>query len=328
IYIPTHLYFHIDVDFFVSAYMGSRRSFNMATNIEDDDVNPFHEYLAKEILQDFLVKSLLRFRCVPRMACFSFSKKIQMLIMTGGNHPPCTPLPPSSIFHENGWIFYVQIRPFTSNYKVIWVRQFWDDNYDGMFHRSYAAIYSSSIESWRILKHKHHKILTIYGDVYSIPNTPDYLYYWMFKAVDCCSLLSFEFSNEMFNENRGPDVPVNDCHMILRDGSINLFAQGLNTCFALWIMIQPGTIFCGFWDSTTVIFLIETSGMISYDVYTQKTRHLGFQHQGEGHISGYMVYYYKESLPRYGLFKVKFLKHFSVHNCCNYCLNVGDFMKL
>ncbi|KAH0679208.1 hypothetical protein KY284_020293 [Solanum tuberosum] len=155
------------------------------------------------------------------------------------------------------------IRPFTSNYKVIWVHQFWDDNHDGMFHQSYATIYSSSTESWRILKHKHHKILTIYGDVSSIPDTPDYLYYWMFKAVDYCSLLSFEFSNEMFNENRGPDAPP---------------------------------IFCGFWDSTTVIFLTETSGMISYDVYTQKTRHLGFQHQGEGQISGYMVYYYKESL--------------------------------
>ncbi|KAK4706307.1 hypothetical protein R3W88_034130 [Solanum pinnatisectum] len=36
----------------------------MATNVEDDDVHPFPEYLAKEILQDLVVKSLLRFKCV------------------------------------------------------------------------------------------------------------------------------------------------------------------------------------------------------------------------------------------------------------------------
>ncbi|KAK4721363.1 hypothetical protein R3W88_011596 [Solanum pinnatisectum] len=38
----------------------------MATNVEDDDVHPFPEYLAKEILQDLVVKSLLRFKCVCR----------------------------------------------------------------------------------------------------------------------------------------------------------------------------------------------------------------------------------------------------------------------
>ncbi|KAK6791512.1 hypothetical protein RDI58_010593 [Solanum bulbocastanum] len=36
----------------------------MATNVEDDDVHPFPEYLAKEILQDLVVKSLLWFKYV------------------------------------------------------------------------------------------------------------------------------------------------------------------------------------------------------------------------------------------------------------------------
>ncbi|CAN4111148.1 unnamed protein product [Withania somnifera] len=192
---------------------------------------------------------------------------------------------------------------FTSNYKVVWVHQFWDGNSACMFIE----------DMQQILKHKHHKVLTFSGDICGIPKIPGYLngtYFWTLRTKDYCGLISFDFLNEVFGEIKGPDVPLTDCHnMILRDGSINLLAPGFNGDFVLSVMIEPGVwnklltfqclslidpLFCGFWDSTTVIFLSESFELISYDVTTQETRHLGFRYQGE--IYDCMVYYYKESL--------------------------------
>lgn len=108
-----------------------------------------------------------------------------------------------------------------------------------MFHRGYAAVYSSSNDSWRIVEHKYHKVLTVSGRyTCSYPDTTGYLtgaYYWMIKAEDYCGLLSFDFHNEVFREIRGPDIPPNYYRrsVILLDGSINLFARDFNTDFAL-----------------------------------------------------------------------------------------------
>ncbi|XP_059310724.1 uncharacterized protein LOC132062097 [Lycium ferocissimum] len=196
-------------------------------------------------------------------------------------------------FDEIGGFSGFGLDPVTSNYKVVWVRQFWDENRDDMFHRAYAAVYSCSTDSWRILKHKHHKSTCAYS--YRDADSTAYLngtYYWMLRGHDYCGLLSFDFANEVFAEIRGPHIPPINCSsVILRDGSINLLTLGFNDDFGLWVMIEPGVwtkllnfqclslikpVFCGFWDSSTVLFLTESSGLISYDVNTQETTHLGF----------------------------------------------------
>ncbi|PHT49143.1 hypothetical protein CQW23_13351 [Capsicum baccatum] len=166
------------------------------------------------------------------------------------------------------------ITPFTSNYKVLWVRRFID--YDDTIHRSYGAIYSSSTNSWRILKCKHHKDLTSALSIASLPYCSGYLngaYYWIVREN---TLLSFDLGNEVFHENSSPDVPgLHFTSLILRDGSINIMAKDFNSVFTLWLMIEPGVwnklrtfqctsliepIYHGSWDSTLSFSLIRVVG--------------------------------------------------------------------
>ncbi|KAK4378973.1 hypothetical protein RND71_000835 [Anisodus tanguticus] len=87
--------------------------------------------------------------------------------------------------------------------------------------------------------------------------------------LDINYLLSFDFGNEVF---------------------------GISAYYALWVMIEPGvwnklltfqclphikSMYCGFWDSSTVIFLAKSSRLVSYDVKTREMRHLGFRHHGQ-----------------------------------------------
>ncbi|KAH0766637.1 hypothetical protein KY285_002508 [Solanum tuberosum] len=151
-------------------------------------------------------------------------------------------------FNETDGFAGFELDPFTGNYKVIWVREFYDGNCDNSFHRAYAAVYSSSKGSWRFIKHKDHRILTTSGCYScSYPNSTGYLngaYYWMITWAADCGLLSFDFDNEVFREISGPDVPYSDrrqYNLILIDGSIHfLIIDDMSIDFGLWVMIQPG----------------------------------------------------------------------------------------
>ncbi|KAK4339617.1 hypothetical protein RND71_041079 [Anisodus tanguticus] len=195
----------------------------MVPNVkDDDDAHPFPEDLAIEILQRLHVELLLRFKCV--------SKNCNQ----GGNYPPSSPLPASTVF---GGGFGLDL--FTRG---------------------------------RLLR-------------------PD-------------------FGHEVFGEIRGADVPSNACwSLILLDDSITLLTLGIRADYALWVMIEPGiwnkfltfqclshskAMHCGFWDSSTAIFLTRSSRLVSYDVKTGEMRHLGFRYQGQR--SSFRVYYYRENL--------------------------------
>ncbi|KAG5626176.1 hypothetical protein H5410_011394 [Solanum commersonii] len=206
---------------------------------------------------------------------------------------------------ESGEFTGFELDPFTGNYKVIWVREFYDDIYDTSFHRAYAVVYSSSKGSWRFIKHKDHRILTTSG-YYSCtyPDSTGYLngaYYWMITWVADCGLLSFDFDNEVFREISGPDVPYSDhrqYNVILIDGSIHfLIKDDMSIDFGLWVMIQPGRPICNFTLASGILAL-SFSLLEVLDVKAGEMRHFRFRYQSQR--SRCRIYYCKESLVTIG----------------------------
>ncbi|KAG5591499.1 hypothetical protein H5410_042013 [Solanum commersonii] len=204
--------------------------------------------------------------------------------------------------------FGLGIDPLTNDFKVV-----------NFFHPpcDLAAVYSCRRDSWRIFKiedfHKPQSVFDLkctYGNAYLNGN-----YYWLLTRNHISSILLFNFRREMFEEIEGPDPNVREYAdgMMLLDESIAILNLIANPRFYydLWVMIQPGVwnklitfqcfpYFISFYD-TSFIIVSRASRLFSYNVRTNKTRHLGFQHSrlridgaiGDG---GCGVSYYKKSL--------------------------------
>ncbi|KAH0684099.1 hypothetical protein KY285_021585 [Solanum tuberosum] len=208
--------------------------------------------------------------------------------------------------------FGLGVNPLTNDYKVVYFLDY------------EAAVYSCRRDSWRVFKIEDFdkpppfdkEVRRTYGNAYLNGN-----YYWLLLENKISTILLFNFGREMFEEIEGPD-PDNSEYpfvfhygMMLFDDSIAI----LNTSskvdeksyYHLWVMIQPGVwnrliTFQCFLDiissyDNSLIFVTRASRLFSYNVRTNKTRHLGFQYSrlndgatfGDG---GCGVFYYKESL--------------------------------
>ncbi|XP_016466440.1 putative F-box protein At3g10430 [Nicotiana tabacum] len=112
-------------------------------------------------------------------------------------------------FRQRGCNFGFGLDPTTDDYKVVWFRSFWDNIRNRRVPQAYAAVYSCSRDSWRILQPENHDIF-IYKYCIEALGTA-YLngaYYWLLKGERCkCSILSFDFGKEVFVEIGGPDAP-------------------------------------------------------------------------------------------------------------------------
>nr|XP_009787764.1 PREDICTED: F-box/kelch-repeat protein At3g23880-like [Nicotiana sylvestris] len=207
--------------------------------------------------------------------------------------------------------------PMTNDYKVVWFRSFWDDIGNHTIPRQYAAVYSCSKDSWRILEPTnliHEFCVEAFGTAY-LNGT----YYWLLGGGSCasndCSVLSFDFGNEVFAEIGGPDVGRAFNHrnvrLVLLDDFIALMTVVEGFVYDIWVMIQPGvwnkqftfqcTSYIKSWYSSALIFVNKRSHLFSYDVRTQTTRNLGFRHPGLRRTiwkttDGCSVHFYKESL--------------------------------
>ncbi|KAK4365543.1 hypothetical protein RND71_016901 [Anisodus tanguticus] len=130
-----------------------------------------------------------------------------------------------------------------------------------------------------------------------------------------CSILSFDFHNEVFTEIGGPDAPrfkYWSVDMILLDDSIAILTEVDANVYDIWVMIQPGvwnkllTFHCfqnfGYlrsWSPYTVFFRNKHSSLNSCDIRTQETRYLGFRHPRLMNYfdeDGCSIHHYKESL--------------------------------
>nr|XP_009592884.1 putative F-box protein At3g10430 [Nicotiana tomentosiformis] len=123
------------------------------------------------------------------------------------------PLPASNFdlqpfFTQMDRQFGFGLDPMTNDYKVVWFRSFWDHIRNHTIPRQYAAVYSCSRDSWRILEPAnliHDFCAEAIGTAY-LNGT----YYWLLCRGSCtskdCSVLSFDFDNEVFVEIGEPDV--------------------------------------------------------------------------------------------------------------------------
>ncbi|XP_025883690.1 putative F-box protein At3g20705 [Solanum lycopersicum] len=218
------------------------------------------------------------------------------------------PIPIATI--HDAPVFEFGLDTLTYDYKVVY------------FHinnlcEHYASAYSCSRDFWRIFKPK----IPYFTDVKHTFGT-SYLnggYYWLLTGERPCNytIILFDFGSEMFTEIEGPDHQLVDTNMLglmSVDSSIAILNLNPSTIFAydIWVMIQLGvwnklvTFQCFFrlkscYDNS-LIFATKDSQLVSFDVRTNKTRHLGFQHAAlrkDAECDGDCgVFCYKESLVK------------------------------
>ncbi|XP_059284033.1 F-box/kelch-repeat protein At3g23880-like [Lycium ferocissimum] len=216
------------------------------------------------------------------------------------------PLPEPKIpFSTREGFFGCGLDPSSNDYKLVY-----------FIKNRYAAVYSCSRDSWRIFEFTFRIFHPVKNRIEMFDLGTAYLngaYYWMINEYTPegvkCSFLSFDFSNEVFGEIDGPVHYFVAKMPILFDDSIALLNYCEDFVYDIWVMIRPGvwnkrfTFQCfpyfKSWYSSTVIFVTKSSRLVSYNVKTQKTTHLGLSYPGLKRLSyedRCAVYPYKESL--------------------------------
>ncbi|KAK4340944.1 hypothetical protein RND71_039445 [Anisodus tanguticus] len=228
------------------------------------------------------------------------------------------PLPPAPFeieffLSDHDCQFGLEFDLLTQDYKVVWIRVFWDELGQGVHPQVYACVYSSCNNSWKNLTPEFNASCTV-----SSPLDATYLngvYYWLSRGLDkIYNIGSFDMGSEQFGEMQGPDIPSEHWGtLMLRDGSLAVLAgdpgKPMTSIYDVWIMNQEGSwykIFTvqpqidahwprGFWENDKMIFEInETSQLILYDPTTRQVTDLGFQLDLS--TAGCWVFNYKESL--------------------------------
>ncbi|WMV54660.1 hypothetical protein MTR67_048045 [Solanum verrucosum] len=280
--------------------------------------------IVKEILLRCPVKSLLRFKYVCKNWC-TLIKTPEFVQQHLKNHNP-----PQLLIYDNGDIDDDDELSITLISEEHWrrfirMKQIFD-SVDGLFfmvgeidREVSCALWNQAtreglVENFRpeipYFTNVKHTFVTAYLNG---------AYYWLLTggSYSNYTILLFDFGSDMFNVIEGPDHQSFDSNMfglMSVDSSISILNLNLRTMFAydIWVMIQPGVwkklvpfqCFCRIkscYDSS-LILATKDSHLVSYDVRTNKTRHLGFQHPGlrkyAEYDDGCGVFYYKKSLVK------------------------------
>ncbi|KAK4340940.1 hypothetical protein RND71_039441 [Anisodus tanguticus] len=229
------------------------------------------------------------------------------------------PLPPAPFeieffFSDHDHQFGLGFDLLTQDYKVVWIRVFWDEPGQSVHPQVYACVYSSCDNSWKKLTPEFNASCTL-----SAPLDSTYLngvYYWLSRGRDeIYSIRSFDMGSEQFGEMQGPDIPSELWgSLTLRGDSLTMLAgdpgKPMTSIYDVWVMnqeegswykihtVQPQIVAHwprGFWENDKMIFEInETSQLVLYDPTTSEVTDLGFQLDLS--IAGCWVFNYKESL--------------------------------
>ncbi|KAA8548018.1 hypothetical protein F0562_004447 [Nyssa sinensis] len=258
------------------------------------------------------------FHWFPHLALWNpATREIRLLPTDHHNFPPHF----FNFSHNIGF----GLDPLTNDYKVIWMRLFWDEKIDTIHHPTFASVYTLSTDSWRHLEVVLPSNRRVFGRRAvrnSMGNT--YLngvYYWATYADDGTytypdqnyMILSFDMSNEIFGEMPGPPDICESLHEYAELTMYNGFIAMLIWCpnavekyFYIWVMKEEGlwtkelTIGplqgvrspLGFWKIDELFLENSTSQLVLYNLGTQEFVNLGFR----GKEDNLEVLFYKESL--------------------------------
>ncbi|KAH0759985.1 hypothetical protein KY290_023478 [Solanum tuberosum] len=184
---------------------------------------------------------------------------------------PPAPFEIEGFFTNHDHQFGLGFDLLTQDYKVVWIRVFWDMPGQGANNCVYACVYSSCNNSWKHLTPEFPPSSTL-----SAPLDATYLnrvYYWLCRGLDdIYTIRSFDMGSEQFGEIQVPDIPSEHWGALTLHGGLLAMLTG-----------DPGNIQC-----------VETSQLELYDPTTRRVTDLGFQL--DLFIAGCWVFNYKESL--------------------------------
>ncbi|XP_055833572.1 F-box/kelch-repeat protein At3g23880-like [Solanum dulcamara] len=227
------------------------------------------------------------------------------------------PLPPVPFepqpFKDHDNQFALGFDLLTRDYKVLWIRTFWDGWGLGVSPNCFVSIYSLRNNSWKNLRPDFPYCCNLHE-----PIGATYLngvYYWLSGRLDnIFRICSFDMGSEQFGEIQGPDIPKAQWgKLMLRGDSLAILVgdpgKPMTSIYNVWVMNQEGSwtkvlsvqpqIVAHWprsvWEDDKMIFEIrETSQLVLYDPTTRQVIDLGFQLD---RIMGRSwVFNYKESL--------------------------------
>ncbi|KAI7992135.1 F-box/kelch-repeat protein [Camellia lanceoleosa] len=226
-------------------------------------------------------------------------------------------------FHAIRNVVGFGLDPLTRDYKIIWIRNFYevigdesgDELGDDIYYPYYVvAVYTLGKDSWR-----HFDLLTmptrrsIYNSLCA--TCINGAYYWLCSVVNDANrygILSFDMRLEEFRDRGAASTKHKWGSLSLYNGSIGLFFSQtdltLECIIDIWVMEEEGCWIklvtvkpipevsrpCGFWKEKELFFETWTSELVLFNHETHEIRNL--EMYGCGSFSGLWAVCYKESL--------------------------------
>ncbi|XP_059670645.1 F-box/kelch-repeat protein At3g23880-like [Cornus florida] len=208
-------------------------------------------------------------------------------------------------------MFGCGLDPITNDYKLIWIRYYYDEEEDIPYIPRVVSVYNLRTDSWRLFEFE---MMTNSSINNSLCNT--YLngfYYWL-TSIDFhrYTLLSFDMSKEIFKEDIPAPTGVQKdlCgDLTMYNDSIAMIyfdAQEVEKYFHVWVMKEEGFWTkqlnigplpeiqrpLGIWKNGELFLEDSDSQLVMYDHNTQEIKSLGLR----GYRSCFVIVLYKESL--------------------------------
>ncbi|XP_055829919.1 F-box protein At3g08750-like [Solanum dulcamara] len=228
------------------------------------------------------------------------------------------PLPPVSFepqpFKDHDNQFALGFDLLTRDYKVLWIRTFWDGWGLGVSPNCVVSIYSLGNNSWKNLRPDFPYCCNLHEQIGA--TYLNGVYYWLSGRLDnIFRICSFDMGSEQFGEIQGPDIPKAQWgKLMLRGESLAMLVADnpgipMISIYDVWVMnqevswtkvlrVQPQIVAHwprNIWEDDKMIFEItETSQLVLYDPTTRQVIDLGFQL--DLIMGRSWVFNYKESL--------------------------------
>ncbi|XP_069153357.1 F-box only protein 8-like isoform X1 [Solanum lycopersicum] len=227
------------------------------------------------------------------------------------------PLPPASFesqpFRDHDDQFALGFDPLTQDYKVLYVRTFWDEEGLGISPDFFVSVYSLHNNSWKDLRPDFPDCCNLHKSIGATHLNG--VYYWICGLRDnIFRMCTFDMGSEQFGEMQGPYIPYTQWgKLMLRGDSLAIlvggFGRQMTSVYDVWEMNLEGSWTKvlsvqpqigahkprNVWEEDKMIFQIaETSQLVVYDPTTRQVIDLGFQL--DLIIGRSWVFNYKQSL--------------------------------